>query len=282
MTRRELYKEMRRLAEPIYGAREATQIARIIAEERLGWSRMDLILSPEEGCGISDEQAQQILDQIAEARPVQYIVGEAEFCDFRVVVREGALIPRPESEELVRWIVSDNKQSSGRILDIGTGSGALAIALARALPDCSVEALDISSEAIAIASENVARLAPKVKIIEGDALHGVEHYVDGAYDIILSNPPYIPQGEQQQMRSNVVDHEPHLALFVPDDDPLIFYRTIARSAQEILTPQGRLYFEIHENYADDMLVMLRQQGYAEVELRYDINDKARMICAQRE
>lgn len=281
MTRRELYKEMRRLAEPIYGAREATQIARIIAEERLGWSRMDLILSPEEGCGISDEQAQQILDQIAEARPVQYIVGEAEFCDFRVVVREGALIPRPESEELVRWIVSDNKQSSGRILDIGTGSGALAIALARSLPRYEVEALDLSQEALSIARENGLRLAPRVEFVRGDVLQGVENYLDGYYDIIVSNPPYIPQGEESQMRINVTKYEPHMALFVPDDDPLLFYRAIARSAQGLLTSGGSLYFEIHEGYAIETREMLRSEGYSSVEIRQDINDKARMICAQR-
>ncbi len=281
MTRRELYTNMCRLAKPIYGDCEASQIARMIAEELLGWSRMDMLLSPNEECGVETAAAERILREIEAGRPVQYIIGEADFCDLRFIVREGVLIPRPESEELIRWIVSE-ASGDEQILDVGTGSGALAIALKTALPDSSVTALDISSEARAIATENRDRLAPEVEIIAGDALRGVEHYTDREYDIIVSNPPYIPRSEEQDMRINVTKYEPHLALFVEDDDPLIFYREIARSAQKLLSARGHLYYEIHENFALETKAMLHREGYAKVEIRDDINDKARMICAQRE
>ncbi len=276
MTRRELYHEIIRLAEPIYGAREASQIARMILCEMLGVDRTALVVEPDAEVEIE----QRVLREVGEGRPIQYIIGEAEFCDMRFVVREGVLIPRPESEELVRWIVEE--QSGGDILDIGTGSGALAIALRVALPDARVTALEISPEAREIARENIARLASDVTLVEGDALRGVEHFVDGEFDVILSNPPYIPMREEVDMRCNVTDYEPHLALFVPDDDPLIFYRAIARSAQLLLREGGALYFEIHENFAREMEQMLRDEGYNEVGLRLDINDKARMICARRE
>lgn len=272
---------MCRLAKPIYGDREASQIARMISEELLGWSRMEMLLSQDEECGVSEESAERILREIGSGRPVQYIIGESDFCDMRFKVREGVLIPRPESEELVRWIVSDSVGGCGSILDIGTGSGALAIALSRQLPNYAVTALDVSREAIGVAQENCARLSPRVEIIEGDALRGVELYTSQSYDIILSNPPYIPRSEEVDMRINVTGYEPHLALFVPDDDPLIFYRQIARSAQKLLSSGGRLYYEIHENFADATKLMLENEGFARVEIRLDINDKARMICAQR-
>ncbi|MFI3303318.1 MAG: peptide chain release factor N(5)-glutamine methyltransferase [Rikenellaceae bacterium] len=281
MTRREFYKNICRLAEPIYGSREASQIGWMIAQELLGWSRMELLLSPDVECGVTDVEAQRILTDVEAGRPVQYIIGEADFCDLRLRVREVVLIPRPESEELIRWVVSE-AVGSGKILDVGTGSGALAIALSVALPNYSVTALEVSEEAIAIASENIERLAPKVKILRGDALQGVENYTSQSYDIIVSNPPYIPQREQSDMRINVTKYEPHLALFVPDDDPLLFYRKIAQSAQRLLTQSGALYFEIHENFATQTKEMLHGEGFQNVVIRLDINDKARMICAQRE
>lgn len=280
MRRRELHKDIIRLAEPIYGDREALMIARIIFEEVLGVSRMQLLTEPDVEVEMGEEQIASMLNDVEAARPVQYIVGEAEFCDMRFVVREGVLIPRPESEELIRWIVSQNRDHKiENILDIGCGSGALAIALSVALPQSKVVALDISDDAIAIATENRDRLSPSVEIIKGDALKGVENYTDRRYDIIVSNPPYIPQSEESMMRENVTRYEPHLALFVPDNDPLLFYRAIARSALKLLSEGGSLYFEIHENYAAECEAMLREEGFARIERRLDINDKERMICA---
>ncbi len=283
MRRRELHKEIIRLAEPIYGDREALMIARILFEEMLGVTRMQLLTSPDEEVLLGGDAIQQILKDIAVARPVQYIVGEADFCDMRFVVGEGVLIPRPESEELIRWIVErERDREEIEILDIGTGSGALAISLSVRLPHSQVTALDISESAIEIAKRNIERLSSEVKIVRGDALEGVENFTDKRYDIIVSNPPYIPRREEASMHINVTRHEPHLALFVPDDDPLLFYRAIARSAQKILSKGGSLYFEIHESYAVKCETMLRAEGFRSVERRLDINDKERMICARRE
>ncbi len=281
MTLRELYNRLVAAAQPIYGDGEAQQIARMIIEEREGLLWQMIISDPQTECEIAD--IEQIEREIRESRPVQYIVGEAEFCDFRLTVREGVLIPRPESEELIRWIVSEH-EAKQRVIDVGTGSGALAIALSRALAPSQVVAVDISDAAIAIATENAKRLAPTVTFLKGDALAGVEHAVttDDKFDIIVSNPPYIPQSEVALMRDNVVKHEPHLALFVPDNDPLIFYRAIAQSAQILLRSGGKLYFEIHENFAIETSHMLQDMGYMDVRIKADINDKARMICAQKE
>ncbi len=283
MTLRELYNRLTAAAKPIYGEAEAQQIARMIMEEREGFSWQKLVSDPQSECEVSD--IDKIEREIGESRPVQYIIGEAEFCDFRLVVREGVLIPRPESEELIRWIVSEHLTDRQlRIMDVGTGSGALAISLSRTFANSRVLAVDLSDEALAIARENVERLAPSVELLKGDALVGVEcSLAEGKeFDIVVSNPPYIPQSELSQMRDNVVKHEPHLALFVPDDDPLIFYRAIAKSAIKLLKKGGKLYFEIHEIFAQETMVMLREMGYVDVRLRLDINDKARMICAQRE
>ncbi len=292
MTQGELYKYLRRHTEPIYGELEATQIVNMIFEELWGVSRMKMLLDREEISPISTERAEEIAQEIATGRPVQYIIGEAEFCDMRFVVREGVLIPRPESEELIRWIVDENIDKRGcSVLDVGTGSGALAISLSLKLSDSEVAAVDISRDALSIAQENIDRLSAKVKLIEGDALRGVENYIEGEvgkefdtfemFDIIVSNPPYIPRSEESQMRINVTQHEPHLALFVPDEDPLIFYRAIARSAQKLLREEGVLYFEIHENFAIETREMLHNEGYTHVEIRRDINEKERMICARR-
>ncbi len=283
MTRRELVDYLSSVGEPIYGAREAAQIARMVLDEVCGVSFTQLVADPDKECVL--EELDSIVKDISSGRPIQYIIGEADFCSMRLNVREGVLIPRPESEELIQWIVSEAKGDERildkRILDIGTGSGALAIALSCALSNSDVTALDLSREALEIARENGAKYAPRVKFLEGDALLGVEKFVEGEFDIILSNPPYIPQREMDDMRQNVVDFEPHLALFVPDDDPLLFYRRIARSAKELLREGGKLYYEIHENFAQETARMVESEGFVDVQIRHDINDKARMICASR-
>ncbi len=278
MRRRELLQHLTSLAEPIYGVQEATQIARMILEEIGGVSRTQLIVDAEAECEI--ENLQQIEAELTSGRPIQYIIGEADFCGLRLKVREGVLIPRPESEELIAWIVSEARGDE-RILDIGTGSGALALALSCALKNSDITAVDISKEALQIARESGKRLASRVKFVEGDALAGVERVVSGEFDIIVSNPPYIPQCEQSDMRINVVNFEPHIALFVPDDDPLLFYRKIARSARNLLSEGGKLYYEIHENFAQQTAQMLNSEGFKEMTIRKDINEKARMICAKR-
>ncbi len=306
MTVGELYRALRDAAIAIYGEREAQQMARIMLDEIWGVDKVQLLTKSAEPLnnqcqrrdGIlnqvqddsgGDVSIEEIIEDIKSARPMQYIIGECDFCDFRLKVREGCLIPRPESEELIRWVMEESGQSDHigtKILDVGTGSGALAIALQRVLKNCSVTALDISDDALSIATQNIANLAPNITLIKGDALAGVENYLDldddgVKFDIIVSNPPYIPRREIVDMRANVVDHEPHIALFVPDNDPLIFYRRIAQSALKILKDNGTLYFEVHENLARDTAQMLHDVGYAQTEIRRDINDKERMVCGRR-
>lgn len=276
-TRRELLRELIGLCEPIYGPEEAAAIARMVLSELGGISQAALIADPEAQIEIADFE--QISKELSEHRPVQYILGHCEFCDLDFRVREGCLIPRPETEELVCNIRRHNG-SARRILDVGTGSGCIAIALKKLLPGAEVTALDYSPKALEIARENAIRLGAEVTFIEGDALQ-LEGFVAGPYDVIVSNPPYIPQSEAETMRRNVVDYEPHTALFVPDNDPLRFYRAIARSAHNLLSDNGSLWFEVHEDYADQTAEMLDKEGFSKVAVLLDLNDKKRMIWSRR-
>jgi release factor glutamine methyltransferase len=306
MTRRELTERIVAAAEPVYGAREAWAIARLVAEKRYGLSRADLALDPFLSVDLGDSFEKMLAD-LAAARPVQYILGVADFDGLEFAVGEGVLIPRPETEELVRWIASDFSLAEGEIplhakegwqppqvadgvveiLDIGTGSGAIAIALAKRLPEARVTAIDISPDALRYARENNTRLGAGVKIIEADILPqqaapaplggGLWLAPQAGFDIIVSNPPYIPASERAMMAPNVTDHEPAAALFVPDDDSLVFYRAIAKFARRNLAPRGALYFEIHENAAREVTELLEAEGFGSIEVRDDINSKPRMV-----
>ncbi len=280
MTIREAIEAISNAAMELYGEREAQQIGRIMVMELGHYTPTQIILSRDEECQI--EEFSTILEEVKKGRPMQYIIGTTEFCDLQFKVQEGVLIPRPETEELVRWITEAHQNQSPRIADIGTGSGAIAVSLSKLLPQSEVWAVDISPDALAQAKENNRINNTNVNFVEGDALQGVERFLPPkSYDIIVSNPPYIPQSEVEAMRKNVVDFEPHLALFVEDSDPLIFYRVIAISSAKLLTNCGKLYFEIHEDYAKETVSMLQSLGYQGVECRHDINEKPRMICAQR-
>lgn len=279
MQRVELYNLLSSAAESLYGAREAEQIARMILSEVAGVSITHLVLEPHAQCHI--DNLDQILEELSAGRPVQYIIGQADFCGLRFSVREGVLIPRPETEELVYRIVEECPPEP-RILDVGSGSGAIAISLAKTIPDSKVWGVDISKDALAIARENNLRLSAGVTLTEGDALSGVENYVEGEFDIVVSNPPYIPYSQQADMRENVVNFEPHEALFVEDDNPIVFYRAIAKSALKLLKSEGLLYFEIHESFWSDVVDMLREMGYIGVTMIKDINDKPRIVCAEKQ
>ncbi len=266
-------------AEPLYGIDEARQIARIILCDKCGISLSEILVHPDGDATLDDIDS--IEADIAAWRPVQYITGRTEFCGLDMVVREGVLIPRPETEELVETIRREAAPAS-RILDVGTGSGCIAVALARLLPQADVTGMDISHEALAVATENSQRHAPQLHLAQGDALGDFARLFDGRFDIIVSNPPYIPQSDIASMRDNVTHHEPHLALFVDDDDPLVFYRSIARNGQELLADGGRLYFEIYETYADDICAMLEQMGYCDIRKSIDFRDKPRFVCATKD
>jgi release factor glutamine methyltransferase len=230
---------------------------------------------------ISDTQVLAFETAAAElvaGRPIQYITGKAWFMGEAYTVNEHVLIPRPETEELVDWVIeyAEIKGKTLRILDIGTGSGCIAIALKKALPEAIVSAIDISTNAIKIAEGNAAALKADIEFITLDILNTA--FLPGQYDVIISNPPYIPINEMKNMELQVTDHEPNIALFVPDEDPLVFYKAIARLAKLHLSSNGQLFFEIHYDQGDAMIQLLDEMHF-HAELRSDLFEKDRMIRA---
>lgn len=221
------------------------------------------------------EGLEEQIAALAAGRPLQYVLGCTEFCGLRIGVREGVLIPRPETEELVMRIVRQAPPSP-TVLDIGTGSGCIAIALDRLIAGAEVHAVDLSERALAIARENAAALGSGVRFFRADALGDLHEAAGRQYDIIVSNPPYVPAGDRPAMRRNVTGYEPAEALFVPDDDPLRFYRAIARSARRLLRPGGSLWLEIDERQAEAMRRLLASEAYEAIEIYLDMNDKPRM------
>ena len=275
-TRRELFLRVAESITELYGDVEARQIAEMIITECGNISRNQLLVDPDKELEIKD--IDRIIEELRSWRPVQYVIGRADFDDMSLEVREGVLIPRPETEELVEWITSESVPDA-RILDVGTGSGCIAIALSRRLKGSRVWALDISPEALDIARRNGEKYAPNVEFVMGDAFADFSTLVDEKLDVVVSNPPYIPRSDEHSMRRNVTDYEPSTALFVEDSDPLIFYRSIARTARRMLKPEGKLYYEIYEHFAADMVAMLEAEGYSQVVVREDFRGKQRMVCA---
>ena len=276
MTIRQSIQTIRAAVEPLYGLREAESIARMVVCDKLDYNLSQLVAHYDEECEIADLTG--VVEALQSGRPVQYVLGKAEFCEMEFEVAEGVLIPRPETEELVYRIAETTKRGA-RILDIGTGSGAIAIALAKFVKDAEVVAVDISPEALKIAEHNAERLGVKVEFVEADALGDLGAL--GTFDVIVSNPPYIPQSDIVDMRKNVVDFEPHTALFVPDDDILKFYRATAENAQTMLREGGSLWFEIYEKAGDELCTMLRAKGFVQAELFEDANAKPRMVWSRR-
>lgn len=254
----------------IYPAGEAKAIARMVMEVRFGLTAADIVCG---GVNSLDELTlSEIQSRLTSGEPVQYVLGEADFCGHTFHVAPGVLIPRPETAELCQWIEEDSRPAK-TILDIGTGSGCIACTLAARHPQSQVTAWDISPEALDIASGNAARLGVDIHPTLQDALNPPSD--TAVWDIIVSNPPYICQKERAEMEKNVLEHEPHLALFVPDDDPLRFYTAIARYAFRALKPQGSLYFEINPLYADPLCRMAETIGFQQVIVREDMFGKKR-------
>ena len=274
MTPRKIVDRLTAAAMPLYGSAEARQIAFMILEARTGIDITKFVTQPDVQVVIDD--LEHMADEIGRGRPVQYVLGGAEFCGMKFEVGEGVLIPRPETEELVRRIV-DSRPAS--LLDIGTGSGCIAISVAALSPETEVWATDISAKALEYARRNAANAGTKITFMQDDALSGTD--AGRQFDAVVSNPPYIPRSEAAGMRINVVDYEPHTALFVDDDDPLVFYRAIARSARRLLTEGGRLWFEIHERFADEVVRLIENEGFVGVEYFDDINGKPRIVCGRK-
>lgn len=276
MTLRLIIHTIRDAVESLYGIREAESIARMVVSEKLNYNLSQLVLHYDDECEISNLDT--IVEELRSGRPVQYVLGKAEFCEEEFEVAEGVLIPRPETEELV-YRIAEMAKRGAKILDIGTGSGAIAISLAKMVKEAKVTAVDISKEALTIAARNAERFGVKVEFVEADALGDLSHL--GEFDIIVSNPPYIPQSDIMDIRKNVVDFEPHMALFVPDDDILRFYRATADNAQKMLSDSGSLWFEIYEKAGEEICTMLCEKGFAQNELIEDANLKPRMVWSRR-
>lgn len=278
-TRAEILRFISQQIEHLYDQRERMNIARMVAAALSGENEMKYLIEGAEVVEIP--QLESKVKELSQGRPVQYVIGHSEFCGLDIEVREGVLIPRPETEELVAWVIEKAADiERPRILDVCTGSGCIALALAARVGEASVVAVDISDEALTIARCNAERLQFGVEFIKDDALAHLPNIADRKFDIVVSNPPYIPISERESMHVNVVNFEPDIALFVADDDPLIFYREIAVTAKHILADNGYLLFEIHQPLAQQTVDMLRELGYAAVELRNDCFDKPRMICSQ--
>lgn len=269
------YRELWRTLEPLYGNGEARAITDYVLDVCFGLSKADILCGAVEGMTAEKTaELNKIFGRLMKGEPVQYVLGRAEFCGRWFSVHPGVLIPRPETEELCAWITADSKASaSPKVLDIGTGSGCIAITLQLDMPESKVTAWDISADALDVARENAKQLGANVNFVKQDALNAKP---EGEWDVIVSNPPYICEKEKKDMAVNVLEHEPHTALFVPDADPLLFYRAITRLAVQTLNKGGRLYFEINPIYADDTCRMMRAEGMSAVELRSDMYGKQRM------
>ena len=282
--------------EKIYGFNEANALIMILLEHYFGIDRVKMALEPE--LRLSESELLTLhfaVKDLLKNKPIQYILGETEFCGMRFFVDENVLIPRPETEEMVKNIASRRDkaclvrtgcdvETDGRpsILDIGTGSGCIAISLAKLLKDSIVTAVDVSEKALEVAKKNAAANNVNVRFVLDDILNPKnQELIDNQYDIIVSNPPYVCESEKSEMRANVLDFEPSTALFVSDNDPLIFYRKILEFAQKTLKPNGEVWFEINEKFGKEMQNLCLEKGFKNVEIIKDFRDKERIAIAKR-
>ena len=264
----------------IYDLGEAESFFYLILEEKQQLKRIDLALNPD--LIFSNQEIQlwnSILEQLQKEIPIQYLLGKTSFYGLEFEVNPAVLIPRPETEELVEWIIQSQKSEvrsqNVKILDIGTGSGCIAISLAKNIVNAEVFAIDVSKKALATAKKNGEINQVKVTFLEKNILETDD--LEQQFDIIVSNPPYVRELEKQEIKKNVLDNEPHLALFVADNDALIFYRKIAELAQKNLSPKGQLFFEINQYLGIEMLILLEKMDFQNIELRKDIYGNDRMI-----
>ena len=230
---------------------------------------------------IDEKIKAELLEKLSELmahKPIQYVTGTAYFHDLELAVNPSVLIPRPETEELVKWVADDNKEIAGlKVLDIGTGSGCIILALGNLLKNPRLTAVDVSAKAIETALGNAIKFDIRVDFKIADILEENEWNKLGTYDLIISNPPYVRESEKCMMQANVLDYEPSVALFVPDRDPLLYYRAIARFSKRHLSENGKLYLEINENLGKEVMVLLKDEGFLEIILKKDMQGKDRMV-----
>jgi release factor glutamine methyltransferase len=266
----------------LYPETEIKSFCLLIVEKLTGFSRTEIIVNKNTHFSeIQHHEVESFVEKLKKFVPIQYILGETEFYGLNFTVNESVLIPRPETEELVDWIRNENDRNVKlRILDIGTGSGCIAISLKHEFINSMVDAFDISETALETAAGNAKQNNLKVNFSKVDILNAPKF--DTQWDIIVSNPPYVLENEKAEIQPNVLDNEPHVALFVPDNDPLLFYKCIARFAQKQLKPNGKLYFEINRAAGQATIELLTGMGFSEVELRKDISGDDRMIRGKQQ
>jgi len=251
--------------------------------KRMNWSASDLLLNQAERLSESDLlYVRSFVKGLLNSVPFQYLVGETDFYGLTITCDSRALIPRPETEELVAWIVEAQRKPK-RILDCCTGSGCIALALKSVYSEAIVQALDFSPEALALSAENAKKLDLHLELIQEDVLNFSQEFLAHAidFDVIVSNPPYIPEKEKGTMSAHVLDHEPSMALFVDDKDPIIFYKELINFAEHSLVKGGYLFFELHELFGNDVKEYLQLFGFENVEIRKDLQGKSRMLKAQK-
>lgn len=265
----------------LYPEPEVKSFVRMIIEHVCGWDFTTQILRKDEL--LSGEQLNKIkaiVSRLKSFEPIQYILEETEFYGLKLTVDSSVLIPRQETEELVQWITTINLLPNCTILDIGTGSGCIALALKKILKNAKISGVDISESALELARKNAVRNNLEVDFFQTDILNRGNRSWD-IFDVIVSNPPYVRISEKAEMKTNVLAHEPEKALFVSDEDPLIFYRTIVDFAKQHLIANGMLFFEINEYLGDEMTQLLYEKGFREIQLRKDLNNKNRMLGCRK-
>jgi release factor glutamine methyltransferase len=282
----------------IYDEQEAANIASLAIEHITDFSKSERVSRKQEQLSaLQSERLRNHLQRLKTGEPIQYIMNKSWFYGMELYVDRNVLIPRPETEELVQWIIDDIKESGKdvfirkpteayettqlKILDVGTGSGCIALALKKAAPKAEVWGCDVSEEALNVARRNGSSLDIRVDFQGLNFLDEAQQKLLPTVDIIVSNPPYVPLKDKEEMHSNVVDYEPHTSLFVPDNDPLIFYKALAEFGKKRLYENGSIYMEIHEDLAQDVMNLFKENGYTKTELKKDMQGKDRMVKVKK-
>lgn len=261
----------------LYPPAEIEGFKRIIFETVFGWSFTEQVLKKQETIlPVDFERIKSVVLRLKNSEPIQYIFGETEFFGLKLKVNSSVLIPRPETEELVEWVIQSQLSENCKVLDIGTGSGCIAIAIKSRLKNAEVSGIDISIEALETARLNAIENGLEINFYPAD-IFNMKNSEGEKYDVIVSNPPYVRESEKVLMHSNVLNYEPEIALFVSDNDPLKYYRAIAIFAKGSLHENGKLFFEINENFKSEMVELLSDIGFNNIEIRKDINGKNRMV-----
>jgi release factor glutamine methyltransferase len=283
MTISEFRSALKDTLQDFYSNSELDQLAKSLLMSRMNLNSTAYLLASE--AEVSDEVLEQLrsdVQRLSMHEPLQYVLGNTSFYGLEIQCNPAALIPRPETEELVDWVLSEVQLPSCALIDLGTGTGCIPLAIKAKRPSWQVSAIDVSQDALALARTNALSLVLDVHFEGADLLKDFSDLaIKDNFNVVISNPPYIPNADAMSMLPNVLNHEPHLALFVPDSDPLLFYRRIVAFSEQYLEKEGYVFVEIHEGLSDETIQLFHQAGFANIELRKDLQGKPRMIKAQR-